>query len=155
MSIQLLRDQEPWTTELLNMTVTALKNVVPLSPKVTPPKVLRSELEMTYGVLIGFTGDLKGNLVIRGDVNTFGNLGQVMFGMPLQDEMLQSFTGELGNMLAGSMATLVSLEGRATDITAPTVMQGSSILAGYEQSIMLSVHYEMVGKLDIFLMLKE
>lgn len=155
MSVQLLKNQEPWTTALLNMTVTALKNVVPLSPKVMPPKLLTSELEMTYGVLIGFTGDLKGNLVIRGDVDTFSNLGQVMFGMPLQDEMLQSFTGELGNMLAGSMATLISLEGRATDITAPTTMQGNSILAGYEQSVILSAHYETVGNLDLILMLKQ
>lgn len=154
MSIQLLKDQGPLANELLNGTVTALKNVVPLSPKVTQPRILKNELKMTYGVLIGFTGDLKGNLVIRGEEETFGSLGQEMFGFPLQDEMLQSFTGEFGNMIAGSLATLISLKGWETDITAPTVMQGCSILGGYEKSILLSVIYETAGQLDIFLMLK-
>lgn len=149
------RQQDEWATELLNGTVTALKNVVPISPKVAQPEWLDNELELTYGVLIGFTGDMKGNLVVRGSLDTFGNIGQEMFGMPLQDEMLQSFTGEFGNMLAGSLATLISLKGLETDITAPTVLRGNSVLSGYEQSILLSVVYEAAGQLDIFLMLKQ
>ena len=154
MSIEILKNQEPWATELLNGTVTSFKNLVPLSPTVSRTDWLHSELEMTYGVLIGVTGDLKGNLVIRSEADVFGILGEVMFGMPLEGDMLQSFTGEFGNMMAGSLATLISLKGWTTDITAPTVMRGHSILSGFEQSIQLTIEYEKVGAIDIFLMLK-
>jgi len=154
MGAGILEDSQ-WVTELLNGTITALKNVVPIKPKIAPPEIQDTDLELSYGVLIGFTGDLKGNLVIRGDLQTFGAIGQEMFGMPLQDEMLRSFTGEFGNMLAGSLATLVSLKGWETDITAPTIVQGQSTLSGYEKSIKLPIVYDQLGNLDIFLMMKQ
>ena len=51
-------------------------------------------------MLIGITGDVKGLLVLEGNEIVFGGIGEAMFGMPLEGEMLGSFSGELGNMIA-------------------------------------------------------
>jgi len=140
--------------ELLNGTMAALKVVVPVPLMVDQIEEQTSHLELTYGVLIGFAGDIKGNLVIKGDREVFSKLGEKMFGMPLEGEMLLSFSGEFGNMLAGSLATFISHKGFETDITAPTVLQGNTYLSGHEKSICLPIRYDDIGKLDIYLMLK-
>lgn len=139
--------------ELLNGTITALKAVVPVEANIKGPKLLNENLHLGYGVLIGFVGDVKGKIVIKGDESVFGELGQVMFGMPLEGEMLASFTGEFGNMLAGSLATSIAKNGFQTDITSPTVMQGNTILSGFKRAIALPVAYDNMGDLEIYILL--
>lgn len=141
------------TDELLHGTMAALKVVVPVPPVIERAELQDCPLELNYGVLIGFAGDVRGNLVIRGSEEAFGKLGEIMFGMPLEGEMLLSFTGEFANMLAGSMATFISHKGLETDITAPTVLRGHTFLAGYEESVRLPIFYKNIGTLDINLML--
>jgi len=140
-------------TELLNGTNVALKNIIPMNYDITKPKLLGKSLELQFGILIGITGDIKARLVLMGTHSTFSTIAQSMFGMELEGEMLVSFSGELGNMLAGSISTQIVSSGIQTDITAPTIIQGDVKLSGYEKAIHMSASFSHADKLDLFLLL--
>ncbi|WP_084781886.1 chemotaxis protein CheX [Bacillus niameyensis] len=140
-------------TYLLNGTIQSLKNIVPIPHEITKPKLLGRSLELQYGVLIGIIGDIKGKLIIAGQSATFGAIGEVMFGMALEGEMLASFSGELGNMIAGSLATIIVEHGVNMDITSPTIIQGDVTLTGYDKAIQLTSMFANAGDLEIYLLL--
>lgn len=107
--------------------------------------------QMSISVLIGMTGDLRGRLMIEGHETMFGNIGETMFGMPLEGEMLKSFTGELGNMIAGNLATIVSQKGITIDITPPTVLVGQTKIYGFDKAFRVPIHFENKGELQLIL----
>jgi len=106
------------------------------------------------GVLVGITGDYYGNMILKGDRATFGKLGESMYGMPLEGEMLHSFAGELANMIAGCTSTIVCGKGRQVDITPPTVMVGKLSLFGNCRGIAVPIDLENVGNLGLVLTLQ-
>ncbi|WP_260285947.1 hypothetical protein [Peribacillus aracenensis] len=56
--------------------------------------------------------------------------------MPLEGEMLESFAAELGNMLAGNIATSLAGGDAFNDSTPPTVFVGNTKMYGFmKQSI--------------------
>lgn len=120
-------------TQLLNGTLRTLKNVLPVEHSISKPTALKSALHVNFAVLIGITGNIKGNLVINGDSAVFGMIGEKMFGMPLEGEMLKSFAGEMGNMMAGGISTSIAEEGIQVDITAPAVLEGDTKVSGFEK----------------------
>lgn len=69
--------------------------------------------------------------------------------MPVTDEMLASFSGELDNVLAGGIATNIVNQDVTTD---PTMMQGDTTLSGYEKSIQLTATFEGNRDLEIYLL---
>jgi len=74
------------------------------------------------GVLIGLTHDLHGRLIIEGRVPVFQILSEAMYGMKLTGAMLESFVGELGNMIAGNMSTRLAEQGAHVEISPPTLL---------------------------------
>lgn len=140
-------------TNMLNGMHATLKSIVPINYQLSPPKLSESALELQYGILIGFTGDIKGRLIIAGDKAVFGSIGEKMFGMQIEEEMLASFSGELGNMIAGGIATKVVEEDITIDITVPTIMQGNTTLSGYEKAINLTAEFDEIGGMDFYLLL--
>ena len=48
--------------------------------------------------------------MIEGTNGCMSKIGESMFGMPLEGEMLESFAAEFGNMLAGNIATSLAGE---------------------------------------------
>lgn len=139
-------------TELLNGMLHSLRNIVPLPYEKKSPRLLNRHLSLEFGVLIGFTGDLKGKVVFKGEPSVFGSIGQEMFGMPLEGEMLSSFAGELGNMLSGSLCTYLAEKGTVLDITAPTMIEGNSKLSGFESAIELEVTFGEKGSMLLYLL---
>ena len=137
-------------TYLLNGTITAFKNIVPINHEFLKPKLLGQSLYLQYGVLIG---PVRGKLILAGDSPAFGAIGASMFGMPLEGEMLASFSGELGNMIAGSLSTVIVENGINTDITSPTILSGEATLSGYEKAIQLTAILDDVGEMEIYLLL--
>ncbi|MGJ9383178.1 chemotaxis protein CheX [Salipaludibacillus sp. CF4.18] len=140
-------------TNLLNGTVNAIKSVVPLNLELHKAKLSEQVLTLNYGVFIGITGDLKGKMILTGDPEVFGGIGQTMFGMPLEGEMLLSFSGELGNMIAGRLSTNITEQGVNTDITSPTIFQGNTTLTGYKKALHVPVSFESVGPMSIYFLL--
>lgn len=142
-------------THILNGTLESVKSVIPMPLVVGQPSLMTAPLEQTeIGVLIGMVGHVRGRLVLESAAKTFGAIGEAMFGMPLEGEMLQSFTGELGNMLAGKLCTIVASHGVDIDITPPTVMVGSSKLYGFDRAFRVPVAIEGKGEIHIILMLE-
>jgi chemotaxis protein CheX len=142
-------------TMILNGTIEAVKGVIPPQFTVDKPSLFTAPLtQSSIGVLIGMTGDVRGRLVIEGDVSSFSYIGEMMFGMALEGEMLQSFTGELGNMIAGNLATSLSQKGITMDITPPTVLVGQTKLYGFDKAFQVPILIEEIGEIQLILMIE-
>ncbi|WP_374722059.1 chemotaxis protein CheX [Peribacillus tepidiphilus] len=143
-------------TNVLNGTIESVKSVIPLPVTIEKPKLIQQPLTQTsIGVLIGMTGDIRGRLVIEGSQDSIGRIGQSMFGMPLEGEILESFAGELGNMIAGNLATSVAQKGVEMDITPPTVLVGQTKLYGFDKALCLPVSFTEIGNIRIILMVEQ
>ena len=70
-------------------------------------------------------------------------------------EMLESFTGELGNMICGNLTTFTAEKGITLDITPPTVIAGSTKVYGFSNGISLPVSLGETGSFNILLMLEQ
>jgi len=140
--------------ELLNGTYDSIKAIIPVEHQVSKPNLIKGDVQLEFGVLIGMTGDIKGQLILEGKSSVFEGLGQAMFGMPLEGEMLNSFSGELGNMIAGQLATILSTKDIITDITSPTIVYGAVRLAGYQHILSITVTFESLGEMDVYLLLQ-
>ena len=147
------KERNTFIKDLLNGTYTSLKTVIPIDHQIAKPTLLNQYLQLHFGVLIGITGDVKGQLILSGEQHVFGSIGKAMFGADLEGDMLMSFSGELGNMIAGSLSTNIVAQGIKTDITSPTILQGSTTLSGYDKAIHTIVQFAGVGQMDIYLLL--
>ncbi|MFY0781926.1 chemotaxis protein CheX [Peribacillus simplex] len=58
-------------------------------------------------MLIEISGDIRGRIIIEGTNGCMSKIGEGMFGIPIEGEMLESFAAELGNMLAGQYRHLL------------------------------------------------
>lgn len=137
---------------VLNGTISSMRTILPMQIEVNPPSISSEPyVQQQIGVLIGIVGDIKGRIIIDGSHQAFGSIGASMFGMPLEGEMLESFTGELGNMVAGNLCTIVAQEGLDLDITPPTVMVGNTKLYGFQKIFRLPTKIDGVGEITILL----
>ena len=138
--------------EILNGTIHSLKSILPVGVSFgSPSTCVEPYIQEEMGVLIGIVGDFKTRVIIDGSSTIFGNIGSAMFGMPLEGEMLESFTGEFGNMIAGNLCTHVGATGLELDITPPTVMVGNTKLYGFQQAFILPVTAENIGEMTVLL----
>ncbi|MFE6168050.1 chemotaxis protein CheX [Viridibacillus arvi] len=137
---------------VLNGTINALKSVIPYKIQVSSPTITSDPYEQNeIGVLIGMVGDLKGRIIIDSTPETFSAIGAGMYGMTLEGAMLESFTGEFGNMIAGNLCTFAAEKELDLDITPPTVMVGHTKLYGFQHAFKLPVTIDNIGKLIILL----
>ncbi|QHE52467.1 chemotaxis protein CheX [Pontibacillus sp. HMF3514] len=143
-------------TEVLNGTIESVKSIIPFDVHIDSPSLIEAPLiQAELGVLIGMTGDMKGRLVIEGNHQSIGSIGEKMFGMPIEGEMLESFTGELANMIAGNLATVVSQREVSIDITPPTVIVGSTKISGFKKAFRVPVELNEEGSLQLILMVED
>ena len=144
------------TTEILNGTIQSVKSVIPCAIQIDKPNLINEPFtQKSIGVLIGITGDFRGRIIIDGNEQVFGKIGELMFGMFLEGVMLDSFSGELGNMIAGNLSTFVSQNGIEIDITPPTVLVGETKMFGFEKALSLPISLENIGQLSIVLILEK
>lgn len=142
-------------TTLLNGTHSALKHVVPIEYTISKPKLQSELLLVKYGVFVGITGDIKGKLLLVGEQNIFGSIGEVMFGTQIEGDMLFSFCGELGNMIAGNLSTNIISEGVSIDITTPSIINNNEQISGHHTGIELISTFQDIGDLHIHLLLDD
>ena len=142
-------------TTVLNGTISAIKSVLPLAMEINKPELITQPFEQeAISVLIGMTGDVPGRLIIEGPEMCMSKIGESMFGMPLEGEMLESFAAELGNMIAGNIATSLSKNEIEMDITPPTVLVGHAKMYGFDKAISLSIKLENIGNMRAILMIE-
>lgn len=144
------------TRSILNSTIQSLKSVIPLKMNVLSPSILPQPFEQKeMSVLIGIIGDIKGRMILDASSDCFAAIGSNLFGVQLTGEMLESFTGELGNMIAGNLCTLVGTNNLEIDITPPTVIVGTSKLFGFRRAFKLPVEILEIGELTVILTIDE
>lgn len=140
--------------ELINGTYESINAIISVDQTISKPIIIKGVADLEYGILIGITGDIKGQLILEGESKLFGELGHQMFGMPLEGEMLNSFSGELGNMIAGQLCTIVSNKEVMIDITSPTIIYGDVGFAGYRHVIKITAMFAQLGEMDVYMMLQ-
>lgn len=108
--------------------------------------------------IIGIIGDVRGNVIYAMSNEAAKNFaGTMMGGMELEefDEIAQSAVAELGNMLAGSACTELSMQKIRADVSTPTLMIGNfSVSASAEQVTRLELNAAGLP-FDIFLSLEK
>jgi chemotaxis protein CheX len=143
-------------TALLNSVIESASTVIPLNITTGSPTLVTAPYNLEeMGVLIGVTGDLRGRLLLDSNTSVFSGLAESMYGMALSGDMLESFTGEIGNMIAGNMATRLSEKSIGVDITPPTVMMGHTKLTGFKKAIQVSLSIAEKGDLKLILIFEE
>lgn len=77
-------------------------------------------------IIIGLTGELKGQVLICFEQEAVLDIASKMCMMPVtqMDELSCSAICELGNMILGNAATLFAADGIGIDITPPTLSHG-------------------------------
>ncbi|MFC4387107.1 chemotaxis protein CheX [Gracilibacillus marinus] len=141
--------------ELYNGSVQSINNIVPIPHDFKPPKIVVEPLHVEYGVLIGFSGSFKGDLLIQANHGVFGAVGEALYGMQLSEEMLDSFSGELGNMVAGGISTYLASNAIETDITHPTIISGNAKLTGFKRVLEAEVEFNQIGNMKLSLLLNQ
>jgi chemotaxis protein CheX len=143
-------------TNLLNGMLEAVTHVLPMSVHRESPTLVQAPIaHVEMGVLVGVTGYTRGRLLVAGSPTMFSALAERMFGVSLTGEMLESFVGELGNMIAGTMSTNLSIQGHSVDITPPTVMVGDTRLSGFHTAISVPITLEDVGAIQVVMIIEE
>ncbi|MCT4563008.1 MAG: chemotaxis protein CheX [Maledivibacter sp.] len=108
-------------------------------------------------ILIGITGDIKGQAILSLDEAMALNVVSKMMGgmeITMLDDISKSALSELGNMILGNSATLLFNSGIKVDITPPTLMIGNNLSVSSNQMEVISVPLiadESVIELNIFI----
>lgn len=136
--------------EHAQMLEEAVRAVLPgvANTELREEKELAVDIEM--GVIIGLTGTLNGKLVLNGMEATFQGISELMYGMKLEGPMLESFTGELGNMISGNFSIGLSQMNIPVDITAPAILQGNTRISGYSSGVVIKTFLQNNHQVEFY-----
>ncbi|WP_039041745.1 chemotaxis protein CheX [Sporosarcina sp. ZBG7A] len=141
---------------ILNSTIQSLTTVIPVKFDVLPPSLTTQPYEQKeLSVLIALLGDVRGRLIIDTNESTISQIGEAMFGMTIEGEMIESFTGELGNMVAGNLCTLLEKDALNLDISPPTVLTGETKFYGFQQAFKLPLNFNNAPPSNVLLTIDE
>ena len=143
-------------TTLLQSAVASLQRIISVTiavsePEKSSPPLIPSEM----CALIGITGDVRCRMVMEASCETYSNLAASMYGMSMEEEMLQSFAGEIANMIAGNTAILASETGLHMDITLPTLLLGSPHIYGFDHAAIVSLSVDRIGSMKLVMLMNE
>ena len=109
-------------------------------------------------VLLGFSGQLRGNIVFSmSEATACGIAGAMMGGMLPggMDDLAKSALCELGNMIAGFSTGQLEQEGILTQVTPPTLVSGKKLVAIISTVETLVVQFRgALGTLEVNLALE-
>jgi chemotaxis protein CheX len=127
--------------------------------KVGKPYVKTTEFEEdSVIIMIGVTGEIRGQVIIAFSLGVACDIASKMIMMPVTEmnELSMSAISELGNMILGNAATILSTKGIGIDITPPTLCQGSmSITNAYAKNICIPIVYETDKCIELDIALKK
>ncbi|HEY8420715.1 MAG TPA: chemotaxis protein CheX [Thermoclostridium sp.] len=85
----------------------------------------------SVAVIVGLTGKIRGQVIISLSIETAKSIASIMMGgMAVEtfDDMAKSAISELGNMIIGNTATILSTRGIGVEITPPSLLMGSNLV---------------------------
>lgn len=124
----------------LMATTSIMKDICQTEMSIGKPYVKTTEFENdVIAIMIGITGEMKGQVMMAfPHENALNVASKMMMGMPVTelDAMSTSAISELGNMIMGNAATILSTKGIGIDITPPTLCRGNlTITQSYTKNI--------------------
>ena len=107
-------------------------------------------------IMLGITGEIKGQVILRFRNDIALDIASKMCMMPMTElnELAQSAICELCNMILGNAATVFSTNGVGIDITPPTVCRGNVLFSSDAANICVPVVYEEEKTIEINVSLK-
>lgn len=137
-------------------TTGVLRDMCQMDLKVSKPYIKTTEFANdSILIMIGVTGEIRGQIIIALTVKDACDIAsKMMMGMPVTelDDISMSAISELGNMIMGNTATILSTKGIGIDITPPTICRGNlSITTSYAKNVCIPFLYnnEVILELDI------
>ena len=117
-----------------------IKDICQIDMQVGKPYVKQTAFaDDSVIIMIGITGEMRGSVIIALTYNKALEIAsKMMMGMPVTelDEMATSTISELGNLIMGNAATILSTKGVGIDITPPTLCRGNlTITQSYTKNI--------------------
>lgn len=151
--------------EYINPFIEASQNVLRdfcrIEVKLGKPYITNASYEGdTLIIIVGITGDLRGQVIINMKYEVACSIAStMMMGMPVPElnDMAKSAVSELANMILGNSATLFSKKGIVLDITPPSICFGSnlSISVSDSKTICIPLHFEDGQSIEINVAVKE
>ena len=142
----------------LMAATSVIKDICQVDMKIGRPYVKTTEFASdSVIIMIGVTGEVRGQVLMSfPEAHALHVASKMMMGMPVPelDEMAMSAISELGNMIMGNAATILSTKGIGIDITPPTLCRGDmKISQTYAKNICIPMSSDgsMVLELDIAL----
>lgn len=134
-----------------------LRDMCQINTKMGAPYVKTNEFaEESVIIIIGVTGELRGQVVVALPMEVACDIASRMIMMPVtqMNELTMSALSELGNMILGNAATILSTKDIGIDITPPTICQGTmTISSTYAKNICVPLKYDgdRIIELDVAL----
>lgn len=154
MKITMHAETDPRIETIINSSIDSIKEVIPFAQDVRFTGYLKGPFSITdIGILIGVTGDVRGRIMLTGERAVIASVSEKMYGMQLEGEMLESFTSEITNMIAGSICSKASSNDLSMDISPPTLMVGEAVVKGVEFSYCIEAEFEKGQKMVVDLSL--
>lgn len=134
-----------------------MRDMCQLQLGVGKPYVKPTEFDRDMIVVsIGITGEIRGQVLLAFGTDVACDIASKMCFMQITqlDELSISALSELGNMILGNAATVLSTKGIGIDITPPSIIQGNFKLASaYAKNVCVPLVYDgnKIVELDISL----
>lgn len=114
----------------------------------------------TLIIIVGITGDLRGQVIINMSYGVACDIAsQMMMGMPVPElnDMAKSAVSELANMILGNSCTIFSKMDIALDITPPSICFGNnlSISVSDSKTICIPLRFGNDQAIEINVAIKE
>jgi chemotaxis protein CheX len=124
---------------------TILKDICQIDMKIGKPYLKTTEFAQdSVIIMIGVTGEMRGQVLLGFSYDKALDIAsRMMMGMPVTelDDMSTSAISELGNMIMGNAATILSTKGVGIDITPPTLCRGNlRITQSFTQNICIPLN---------------
>lgn len=144
----------------LMAATSVMKDMCQIEGKVGKPYVKKTEFDgNSVVIMIGITGEMRGQVIIAFTLEVACDIAsRMMMGMPVteMDELAMSAISELGNMILGNAATILSTRGIGIDITPPSLCRGTmSITTTYAKNICIPLHYAEDKYVELDIALKQ
>lgn len=110
--------------------------------KTGKPELRSSSISKNIIVAVGITGELRGQVYFGFDDKTSkGIVSRMMGGVTLYvtDEIVKSRISELGNMICGNAATILSSQNINLNITPPSIFTGNRLEVNTHKMNMITI----------------
>jgi chemotaxis protein CheX len=129
------------------------------APAIEAPvvKSAKSPTGSEVSVMVGFTGDVKGQILLGMSKRMAQDMAGTLLGSPIEsfDELVKSAMAEIGNMTAGSCATELHNQGLESNITVPTVIAGDHVQVSWPNLYILETTVKLrFGQITLAIGLK-